>query len=495
MQNARWCDDILQEQVIEPAIIKVWLAFEKHMTRLAKGSQPERRLTLASGGAIERLRSGKHMEARSLLLQIHNMNALCLPFLATSSEPPTSILELASQEAGVVGAASASRIKALHDEVEEAANAWIAEKCDKAKTKVLDRPGPLGEMKRWDWWMDLCVLNSNFTDALTHLNVVLDLSKWLLATPKGNNQLDGWLQLDELKLVQGDCHNRARELISRVKERATGFFHAVGSCHVREMDAAIALLKGDSAPAAAADGRASDVASDVSAEEASIDGVPATRAACSELKDILSLFSRPKTYAAIFEAVRDHAEESDAVADDLTAFSELCGLYQTAFMDAQNNFMDPMTEPRARQKALFIFKTFDRKLPPDKVFEQFKQHYITWNASLVQSDRMAQSKMNAVLKEKRERGEFDSQMRDILAKMRSLGKYDGGQRRAYEQEVSRIATRLLELLEDFNKHSRFLKYPDTVRSSPFAKLRPGHPPNACACSLIGRRISASRTIS
>ena len=85
-QNARWCDDILQEQVIEPAIVKVWQAFEKHMIRLAKGTQPERRLTLASGGAIERLCSGKHAEARSLLLQIHNMNALYLPFLAAGGD-------------------------------------------------------------------------------------------------------------------------------------------------------------------------------------------------------------------------------------------------------------------------------------------------------------------------------------------------------------------------------------------------------------------------
>ena len=466
-QNARWCDGILQEQVIEPAIVKVWQAFEKHMARLAKGSQPERRLTLASGGAIEQLRSGKHMEARSLLLQIHNMNALCLPFAAAGGEPPAG----ASQEAVAVGAASATRIKALHDEVEEAANAWIAEKCDKAKTKVLDRPGPLGEAKRWDWWMDLCVLNSNFTDALTHLNVVLNMSKWLLATPKGNNQLDGWLQLDELKSVQGDCHNRARVLIKeRVKERASSFFSAVGSCSVRDVEIAVAALKGDGAPAAAADGRASDVASDISADvDLVADGTPPDwtkdmSRACSELKDILSLFSRPKTYAAIFEAVRDHAEESDAVVDDLAIFNELCGSYQTSFMDANNHFMDPLTEPRARQQALSIFKTFHRKLPTDKVFEQFKQHYITWYANLVQANQNAQNILNGQLTLLLSGGQFDAQMRDLLTNMRSLGKNCERQRRAYENEAARLVGKLTDLLENFKKHSRFLKHPDPVRS-------------------------------
>ena len=120
-QNARWCDAILPEQIIEPAILKVWKVFERHINRLARGSQPEKRmLTLASGGAIERLHTGKYEAARTQLIQIRNMHVLCEPYLAFEDETE-------NDESSMLGAESAAKIKAVHDEVHEAADKCIDE--------------------------------------------------------------------------------------------------------------------------------------------------------------------------------------------------------------------------------------------------------------------------------------------------------------------------------------------------------------------------------
>lgn len=120
LENARWCDALLHESIIEPAVVRVSDAFEQHITHLAKGPGGS-----GPGGAVDRLRTGDHAEARSLLVQIHNMLALCAPFPA--------------------GTDFAARIRAVHDETEAAANALIVERCEKARSKVLNRAGPLGE--------------------------------------------------------------------------------------------------------------------------------------------------------------------------------------------------------------------------------------------------------------------------------------------------------------------------------------------------------------
>ena len=98
---------------------------------------------------------------------------------------------------------------------------------------------------------------------------------------------------------------------------------------------------------------------------------------------------------------------------------------------------------------------------------------MTWYSNLVQADQMAQTKINEALAEKLNRNEFDAQMRGHMTKVQDLGKDDERQRRAYEDEAARLASKLKTLIEDFKKNSRFLKHPDPVCNSPCPARSPG----------------------
>ena len=93
--------------------------------------------------------------------------------------------------------------------------------------------------------MVIAVQDANFTDALRHLNTLLDLANWLITASKGHNRLRGWLDLEKLEKVQIDCANCAKDLIDRLHSRVRSFFDAVGSCQSQEIYAAVHKLTGD----------------------------------------------------------------------------------------------------------------------------------------------------------------------------------------------------------------------------------------------------------
>jgi len=447
LEKARWCDRIMEEAIVEPAIAKVWHAFERHVHGLKS--------------AVEKLREGYYKEARSLLIQTHDMKALCVPFLL---DEPVDLGEMGAAARTSQSACSAARIMAAHDEIESMANGLIKDMCKKVQTKVIDRPGPMGNPEKRDWWMDLSICDANICDALRHLGSLLNMAKHLLSTSRGRNRLDEWLKLGELEKLQLDCRNRARELISKLVSRVSNFFGAVGSCLAREMDDAVALLKGEDGDgmwAVPSEGLCDDGKSeDIPRDDIPRDSRVATREACNELKDILQFLSRPSDHALVFEAARDPRYGAIANFDDLAFFRDLERHYQTSFSDCQFHFGNEETKPEARQKAIFIYSTFDRILPPHDEFSGFKKIFITHHNLLVQADQVAKREMSKELKGLLLAADFSEETRQLMLDSQALGKDDERARGPYIANCNVIVSRVQELLDSFDLATMHLKVPD-----------------------------------
>ena len=431
LKNAQWCDSILAEPIIETTIITVWQVFEKHIKRLAQGED----------GAVALLRKGKHKHARTLLVQIHGMEVLF-------------------DEALVIDLDIAQRVKEIHDQVEKVANEVIADKCEKAHSKVLERPGATGKRERWDWWIDIGVRNANFTDALWHLNSLLDLAHWLITASKGDNRLDSWLNLVELERVKLDCSNRANDVLVRLRSRVQGFFAAVGSCHSEDMEAAVIALTGDeiSAETLMANMEEASVASDdMTPSEDSLDMKAAIQVACREVKDVLQLLSRPSAYSALFAAAQDKANPDSMLTDD---FHDLERLFQTTYMECQINFGDDQTVPVARQMALYIYSEFDRSLPSDKAFENFKKTYQSHYQLLYSSHQQAKKGEKIFLQANFAKNEFNQETYRMMIDMRNSAEADPRSRGAYEAACSDLHKHVKGLLEYVSMSFSHLKHPE-----------------------------------
>ena len=351
----------------------MWGVFEAHMKRLAQGED----------GAMTLLRKGKHKEARTLLVQIHAMVSLVSGEHAEGVDAAHRVKELHDEVAVRPSALIARPVSAcccaplpphlllpqltvLPVRSQTVANDVIADKCDKAQSKVLDRPGPT-KRDRWDWWMDIGVRDANFTDALWHLNSLLDLAHWLVTVSKGR-----------IASTAGSTSRSSKRCRSTARIAPTtssaGCTHvstpssAIASCQSQAADEAILQLSGDqSEEEAASVDNSEDGASEVALDDA-LDMRAAIKVACRELKEILQLLSRPASYAALFDATCDQAESTPR-----DSFHDLELLFQSMYMECQINFGDEETEPVVRQKALSCLFEFNRALPSDKAFEGYKK--------------------------------------------------------------------------------------------------------------------------
>lgn len=334
------------------------------------------------------------------------------------------------------------------------ANDVIADKCDKAQSKVLDRPGPT-KRDRWDWWMDIGVRDANFTDALWHLNSLLDLAHWLVTVSKGQNRLDGWLNLEELEKVQIDCKNRANDVIGRLHSRVNAFFTAIASCQSQAMDEAILQLSGDqSEEEAASVDNSEDGASEVALDDA-LDMRAAIKVACRELKEILQLLSRPASYAALFDATCDQAESTPR-----DSFHDLELLFQSMYMECQINFGDEETEPVVRQKALSCLFEFNRALPSDKAFEGYKKIFQSTYQHLYNQHQLAKKGELSALRGKFANHVFDEESARMMERHRIAAQADPKARVAYEVACNDLARHVRVLLEHVSLSFTHLKYPE-----------------------------------
>jgi len=432
LEGARWCDTMLDKPIIEEIFVTAWLSFESHMKILAEGED----------GVISQLRKGMYSETCTLLVQIHRMQTLW------QSRAATPIAETSCK------AEVAQRVKKIHDTVHEIVSSAIKDKCEKARLNVLERAGPTGN-ERSDWWMDINVKDPNVTDALWHLNSLLDLAQCLMTS--SGSCLSEWLSMDELKRQQRDCTHRAKEILDRVRQRVKSMFSALGSCELLRIKNVVERLASDEIFHDAEE-EALDDSVDATQNQAVMRNRNAILAACRELKDILQLLSSPSTYPAIFAATIQDAD-SDSLPNDLAILRELERVFHNAYIESINHFGDEETGPAARQKVLHIYNEFAQTLPSTRIFEQFKKTATDLYPTLLSAHQSARRSENKELKSALLINEFTDETFHMMVDLCKSGEDDERARVAYVLICGMLANQVRNLIRDFKMNFVHLLHP------------------------------------
>ena len=432
LEGARWCDTMLDKPVIEEIFLTAWLSFESHMKILAEGED----------GVISQLSKGMYKETCTLLVQIHRMQTLW-------QSPATTPIADTSCKAEV-----AQRVKKIHDTVHEMVSSAIKEVCEKARLNALERAGPTGN-ERSDWWMGIHVKDPNVTDALWHLNSLLDLAQCLVIS--SGSCLSEWIRMDELKKQQIGCTHRAKELLDRVRQRVKSMFAALGSCELFRIKDAVERLASDEIFHDAEE-EVLDESVDATQNQAVVKNRNAILAACRELKDILQLLSSPSTYSAIFAATSQDVD-SDSLSNDLAILKELERVFQNAYIESINHFGDEETGPAARQKVLHIYHEFAQTLPSTRTFDQFRKTATDLYPTLLNAHQSARRSENKELKSALLVNEFTDETYHMMVDLRKSGEDDERARAAYVLMCGILANQVRNLIRDFKMNFVHLLHP------------------------------------